>query len=58
MFKKWKGFWIFVVGIIFNILETAYYGWGTPTGINVIAMSIGEMVCDYIALILMVLGGF
>ena len=44
------GLYILIYSIIFNIVETIYFGW------NIEAMSRGEEVCDAISLLGMNLG--
>lgn len=58
MLKKYKGFIIFVLGIVFNLIESLYFGTGTTKGFNLTPMSIGEFICDDIAMAIMILGMF
>lgn len=41
---------LFGLSLLFNILESIYFGWGTPQGFNMKPQSIGEFICDYIAI--------
>lgn len=54
--KKHKGFFIFVVGFVFNLVETLYFGIGADRGFNLNPMSLAELLCDYICSFMMVLG--
>ena len=56
--KTFRGFYIFVLGVIFNISESLYYGQGSPLGFYLTPHSKGEMICDGISSILFVLGMF
>ena len=58
MLKKYKGFLIFIGGIAFNFVESLYFGIGTKLGFNQRPQSIGEFICDDIAVIIMVLGAY
>jgi hypothetical protein len=58
LIKHYKGYFIFILGILFNLLESLYFGQGTARGFNHQAESIAEFVCDDIALALMILGFF
>lgn len=53
-----KGFLIFMFAILFRIAESLYFGQGTLRGFNQSAESRGELICDGIATILVVLGIF
>lgn len=56
--KEHKGFSIFISGIVFNLLESLYFGIGTKIGFNHSPQSIGEFICDDISIILFVLGAY
>jgi len=58
MLSKSKGFKIFVYGIIFNLLESFYFGRGTERGFNLKPESIGEFICDDIAIVMIVAGAY
>lgn len=53
---KHKGLIIITSGIIFNIIETLYYGRGAAKGFNMFPASLGEYICDSIALITIIIG--
>lgn len=44
------GSFLVVIGFVFNFLETWYFGW------NLKPQSPAEMVCDYIAAFVMLIG--
>lgn len=53
-FKKYTGFSICVLGLVFNVFESLYFGnWTT---MNFFPKSIPELACDYISLILVIFG--
>lgn len=54
--KRRKGLIIFLFGLLFNLLETLWFGRGTELGFNATPMSKAELVCDYIAIGIMVAG--
>ena len=56
--KKHKGFSYFVGGIIFNFVESLYFGIGTEIGFNHSAQSISEFICDDISLVIMGYGTY
>ena len=58
MFKKYKGFTIFVSGLAFNLIESLYFGIGTVRGFNITPINTGELICDYISLAIIILGVF
>jgi hypothetical protein len=51
--KKFKAFYIFCIGIIFNFCESIYFGMGSDIGFNLIPQSIPELICDIISVIIM-----
>lgn len=53
---KYKGLVIFLAGLLFNLLETLWFGRNSPMGFNLYPMSAGELICDYIAVVVMVIG--
>jgi len=56
MFRKNKGLWIVILSIVFNILESLYFGMGTQRGFNLDPMNIGELICDGISTIIFFIG--
>jgi hypothetical protein len=56
--KVWKGFLIFVLGLVFNLVESFYFGKGTEMGFNMNAASRPELICDYISVALIIAGFF
>lgn len=58
MKSKLKGFRIFLAGLLFNLIESLWFGRNTELGFNQDPQSISEFVCDYIALSIMVFGIF
>lgn len=57
-FKTYPGITIFLAGLLFNLLESLWFGRGTELGFNMKPMSMGKLVCDYIAIGLMAVGAF
>jgi hypothetical protein len=49
--KKHKGLIILVLSLIFNLLESLYFGVGTELGFNRKPQSSGELICDCISII-------
>ena len=56
--KEHNGLCIFIAGIIFNLLESLYFGIGTDIGFNLKPQSIAEFICDDISLIAILIGGY
>jgi hypothetical protein len=55
---KSKGLKVFMLGIVFNLLESLYFGQGTDMGFNLKPQSVGEFICDDISIILIVIGSY
>lgn len=53
---KYKGCLIFLIGILFGIAETLYFGRGTSKGFNFFPCNKYEFICDSISIIIQVLG--
>lgn len=56
--KNFRGFYITISGIILNVLESLYFGYGTKLGFNLKPMSVSELICDAICMIILILGVF
>jgi len=52
------GLKIFLSGLWFNLMETLWFGRGSELGFNIHPASKGELICDYIAVAIMVVGFF
>ena len=52
------GLKIFLFGLWFNLMETLWFGRGSELGFNIHPASRGELICDYIAVAIMVVGFF
>ena len=50
------GISIFIFSILFNFIESLYFGWNTDRGFNLKPESIAEFVCNDIGLVLMGFG--
>ena len=50
------GISIFTLSLIFNFIESLYFGWNTDRGFNLKPLSIAEYICDDISLVLMGFG--
>ena len=55
-FKSHTGITLFLTGLLFNLLESLWFGRGTEMGFNPVAMSTNELACDYLAIAMMVVG--
>lgn len=58
MLGKSRGFKLFVLGIVFNLLESLYFGIGTERGFNLKPQSIGEFICDDITTIILIAAAY
>ena len=54
--KDHLGLTVFFTGVIFNIVESLYFGTGTARGFNHKPESIPEYMCDSLSLTTMVVG--
>lgn len=46
MAKKYRSVFIFTAFLLFNLLESLYFGQGTPRGYNLYPINIWEWLCD------------
>lgn len=53
---KHKGFFIFLIGVLFGIAETLYFGQNTPKGFNWFPCNKYEFICDSISTTIQILG--